>query len=161
MKGKLIQLNVSQGGIPKKSIPQAQVSFERVEGDSWNYHGHGGKLAAVCLFSMELIAELKQEGYELFPGAMGENFTTEGLDYRKIKIGDVFQVGSEMQFRITQIRVPCATLDVYGEGLPEKIYDAEVKKGNTETFKWGRAGYKGEVLKEGMVRAGDAIVKIG
>jgi MOSC domain-containing protein YiiM len=161
MKGKLIQLNISPGGIPKKPIQEAFVSFERVEGDAWRGHTHGGKDAAVCLFSTELIEELNAEGYTLFPGAVGENFTTAGLDYRRIKIGDVFQVGAEVQIKIAKNRIPCNSLDVYGKGMPERIYDAEVKNGNVETAKWGMSGFKCSVLKEGFVRPGDEIVKIG
>lgn len=160
MKGKLIQLNISQGGMPKLPIPEAYVSVEQVEGDSWREANHGGRERAVCLFSMELIEELKREGYTLFPGAMGENFTTEGLDYRKIRLGDIFQVGSEVQIKINRIRIPCSNLDVYGKGLQNAIYDAEVKNGNVETPKWGKSGYKCEVLKEGNVRPGDVIIKI-
>ena len=161
MKGKLVQLNISQGGMPKKPIREAFVSFDRVEGDSWNYYGHGGRTAVVCLFSVELIEELNKDGHTLFPGAVGENFTTEGLDYHQIKIGDMFQVGSEVQIRITKNRIPCSNLDVYGKGLQEKIYDKEVKDGNVETPKWGKSGFKCEVLKEGIVKSGDEIVKIG
>lgn len=161
MKGKLVQLNISPGGMPKLPIKKAFVSFDRVEGDAHRHHDHGGRQRAVCLFSVELIADLKKEGYTLYPGAMGENFTTEGLDYHAIRLGDVFQVGNEVQIKINRIRIPCASLDMYGKGIPEKIYDAEVKQGNVETFKWGRSGYKCEVLKEGTVRPGDKIVKIG
>ena len=160
MNGKLIQLNVSQGGIPKLPIREAYVSVERVAGDAWRGHTHGGKDAAVCLFSTELIEELKKLGYELFPGAVGENFTTEGLDYHKINIGDVFQVGDEVQIKIAKNRIPCSNLDVYGKGMPERIYDAEVKSGNVETPKWGKSGFKCSVLKEGIVKPGDVIIKI-
>ncbi len=137
------------------------MSFERVKGDVWRYKEHGGPYRAVCLFSTELIEELKKEGYELYPGAMGENFTTEGLDYHQIRLGDIFQVGSEVQIKINRIRIPCANLDEYGKGLQSAIYDAEVKNGNVETPKWGKSGYKCEVVKEGIVRPGDEIVKIG
>ena len=161
MKGKLVQLNISQGGMPKKPIREAYVSFDRVEGDSWYYFGHGGRERAVCLFSVELIEEMKKDGHPLFPGAMGENFTTEGLDYHQIKLGDVFQVGQEVQIKINRIRIPCSNLDVYGKGLQQKLYDKEVKNGNVETPKWGKSGFKCEVVKEGIVRPGDEIVKIG
>ena len=160
MKGKLVQLNISQGGIPKKPIPEGKVTFDRVEGDSWRYPSHGGRTAAVCLFSNELIEELNKDGHTLFPGAVGENFTTEGLDYHQIKIGDMFQVGDEVQIRITMNRVPCSNLDIYGKGLQEKLYDKEVKNGNVETPKWGKSGFKCEVVKEGLVRPGDVIIKI-
>jgi MOSC domain-containing protein YiiM len=154
--GRIVQVNVSPGGVPKHAVGEARVFFDRVEGDGWNdtkHHGLPGQ--ALCLFSMELIAELREEGFPLFPGALGENFTTEGIDYRRIHPGDRFRAGSELEIRITKIRQPCRTIAVYGETLLRAIFDAEVKAGNTSSRKWGRSGYYAEVLKEGTVRTGD------
>jgi MOSC domain-containing protein YiiM len=156
---RILQVNISQGGIPKKPIPAARITFSRVEGDDWaNKRVHGLPGQAVCLFSLELIEELKAEGFPLFPGALGENLTTEGIDFRRIRIGDVFRAGEEAEIRISRIRVPCRTITVYGEGIREATYDAEVKQGNVETPRWGRSGYYAEVLREGTVRPGDPLV---
>lgn len=156
--GRIIQVNISRGGVPKLPVGQARVFFDRLEGDDWNdrkHHGLSGQ--AVCLFSVELIAELKTEGYPLFPGALGENLTTEGIDYRRVRLGDRFRVGTEVEIRITKIRQPCRTITVYGNGIIRATFDAEVKAGNTSSFKWGRSGYYAEVLKEGIARPGDTI----
>jgi len=155
----LVQINVSPGGVPKTPIPVGRITFTRVEGDDWNdkkYHGWQDQ--AICLFSTELIEELKAEGYPLFPGAMGENFTTQGLDYRAVRLGHVYRVGNEVEMRITKIRKPCLTITVYGKGIIAALYDLEVKRGNVQTPKWGRSGYYAEVLREGIVRPGDPIV---
>jgi len=155
----ILQVNVSPGGIPKHSVPSARITFTRVEGDNWaNKRVHGLPGQAVCLFSLELIEELKKEGFSLFPGALGENLTTEGLDFRRIRPGDVFRVGPEAEIRITRIRVPCKTITVYGAGIREATYDAEVKQGNVAAAKWGRSGFYAEVLREGNVRPGDLLV---
>jgi len=90
--GRIVQINISPGGVPKHPIVQARVTFDRIEGDSWNDTGHHGLPGqAICLLSMELIAELQAEGYPLFPGALGENFTTVGIDYRQIRPGDMME----------------------------------------------------------------------
>jgi MOSC domain-containing protein YiiM len=155
---RVLQINVSPGGVPKKPIPEGHVTFARVIGDDWNdkkHHGLPGQ--ALCLFSVELIEELRQEGFPLFPGAMGENFTTEGLDYRRVHPGDTYRVGPEVSIRITKIRKPCRTITVYGEGIIKATYDAAVKAGDTTAFKWGRSGFYAEVLREGTVHPGDSI----
>jgi len=154
----LIQVNISQGGVPKYSVPEGRVTLTRVEGDDWNdkkFHGLPGQ--AICLYSLELIAELTREGFPIFPGALGENFTTEGLEYHSVRIGQTWRVGNEVVIRITKVRGPCRTITVYGEGILRAIYDSEVKRGNVHSPKWGRSGYYAEVLREGTVRPGDPI----
>lgn len=156
--GRLVQINVSPGGVPKFPVAEAHVSFDRVAGDSWNdteHHGLPGQ--AICLFSLEVIAELAAEGYPLFPGALGENFTTDGIDYRRIRPGDRYRVGNDVEIRITKVRRPCRTIAVYGNGILRATYDAEVKAGNTSSPRWGRSGFYADVLKEGIVRPGDTI----
>ena len=159
MTPRVIQINISQGGVPKRPVSSGRVLRDKVEGDNWNdrrYHGWPDQ--AICLFSLELIEELKEEGFPLFPGALGENFTTEGLDFHRVRLGDVYRVGKESEIRITKIRVPCRTITVYGEGIMRATYDLEVKSGNVHSPKWGRSGFYAEVLKEGLVHPGDAMV---
>ena len=158
----VVQINISSGGIPKKPVPFGRVVFGKVEGDDWNdrrYHGWPDQ--ALCLFSVELIEELKAEGFPLFPGALGENLTTKGLDFHKVRIGEVYRVGQEVEIRITKIRVPCRTITMYGEGIMRATYDPEVKRGNVNTPKWGRSGFYAEVLKEGVIHSGDQIDLMG
>jgi MOSC domain-containing protein YiiM len=158
----LVQINVSRGGVPKRPIPAGRVTFARVEGDDWNDTKHHGlRDQALCLFSIELIEELKAEGYPLFPGALGENFTTQGMDFRAMRPGQIYRVGNEVEMRITKIRTPCRTIAVYGKEIIAALYDVEVRRGNVHTPKWGRSGYYAEVLREGVVRPGDPIVLLG
>lgn len=159
--GRLAQVNVSRGGVPKLPVEQARVFVNHVDGDSWNdvkHHGLDGQ--AVCLFSLELIAELKAGGYPLFPGALGENFTTEGIDFRRVRLGDRFRVGNEVEIRITKVRRPCRTITIYGKGIIRATFDADVRAGKPSSPRWGRSGYYAEVLKEGIVRPGDSIVPL-
>jgi MOSC domain-containing protein YiiM len=158
---RIVQINTSAGGVPKKPVAEARVTFSRVTGDDWNdkkHHGLPGQ--ALCLFSMELIEELKAEGFPLFPGAIGENFTTEGLDFRLLRPGELFRVGEHVEIRITKIRVPCRTITVYGEGIMRATYDQRVREGDTGSPLWGRSGFYAEVLREGVVRPGDKLAFI-
>ncbi len=160
-KGRLVQVNTSLGGVPKRPLSEARVFFDRVEGDNWNdrlRHGTAGQ--AVLLYSTELIDEMKEEGFPLFPGALGENFTTSGIDFRSVRPGQMFRIGAEVEIRITKIRKPCHTIAVYGRGIEEATYDAAVKAGDSSSPKWGKSGFYAEVLKEGIVRPGDPITEI-
>jgi MOSC domain-containing protein YiiM len=154
----LLQVNISQGGVPKHSVLEGRVTLSCIEGDDWNdkkFHGLPGQ--AVCLYSVELVEQLRNEGFPIFPGALGENFTTKGIDYSFVRIGETWRVGKEAVIRITKVRGPCRTIAVYGEGILRAIYDIEVKRGNVHSPKWGRSGYYAEVLREGIVRRGDSI----
>jgi MOSC domain-containing protein YiiM len=154
----IVQVNISPGGVPKRPVPEGYVTFSRVKGDDWNdKRHHGFRDQALCLFSIELIEELNAEGFPLFPGALGENLTTEGINYRKVRLGDVWLVGGQVSLRITKVRTPCRTITVYGNGIIRDLYDLDVKRGNVYTQKWGRSGYYAEVIHEGIVRPGDNI----
>jgi len=154
----IVQVNISPGGVPKRPVPEGHVTFSSVKGDDRNDKKHHGfRDQALCLFSIELIEDLNAEGFPLFPGALGENLTTEGIDYRKVRLGDVWHVGGQVSLRITKVRVPCRTITVYGNGIVRALYDLDVKQGNVYTQKWRRSGYYAEVLHEGIVRPGDNI----
>src|SRR5262249_58994928 len=115
MTGTVVQVSMSRGGIPKFAIPTAQLTEAGIAGDRWRYRFHGGRRKAILLITAEGIDELLKQGFPLFPGALGENLTSRGLDRRALRLGQRLQVG-EAQVELTQIRVPCATLDLYGPG---------------------------------------------
>lgn len=161
MNGRVLQVNVSPGGIPKRPVPHAFVSFERVEGDDWrNKKVHGGPQQVVLMIARENIEQMKSAGYPVFAGALGENLTTEGLDYRRIRYGDVFRVGTTLEFRITKRRAPCQTIAVYGPDIGTAIFDAEARDHSPLSELWGMSGFYGEILREGHARPGDSIVRI-
>ncbi len=167
MEGILYQINISNGGVPKHSVATAKVTSERLVGDNWSWEGHGGKEQAICLYAQECLDVLVQQGFAVFPGALGENFTTRGIDYHLVRIGDLWRVGAEVRMRITKIRGPCGTIrKAYspdakkGEGIEAAMWDSEVKKGNVHTEKWGMTGFYAEIVKEGSVTKGDRILNI-
>src|SRR5262245_45243902 len=90
----LVQLNISQGGMPKLPIALARVSIDGVEGD-WQKTRkyHGGPDRAICLYSEELYEFLRDKGVDLVNGSVGENFTTRGLDLQAVAVGDRIRVG--------------------------------------------------------------------
>jgi len=157
----IVQINVSQGGVPKRPISQGVVTRERILGDDWNDKKHHGLAdQALCLFSLEHIEDLRREGFPLFPGALGENLTTRYLDYRTVRPGQLYRIGPEVLIRITKVRQPCRTIAIYGSSLLRALYDAEVNRGMVESPRWGRSGFYAEVLREGTICPGDPMTAI-
>jgi MOSC domain-containing protein YiiM len=144
--GKLLQLNVSDGGMPKLPVERARVTADGLEGDRQrNKKYHGGPNRAVCLFSTELYDRLRGYGIDLSPGSVGENFTTTGIDLQCVSKGDRLRVGGCV-IEITDVRVPCRNLKKWDEDLPELIV--------------GYSGWVAKVIEEGEVETGDAVERI-
>jgi MOSC domain-containing protein YiiM len=128
-----------------------------VEGDQHAHpQFHGGPEKAILLIANEVLEELKQRGYPLFPGAMGENLTTSGIDVRALRFGDRLRAGTA-EIQLTKMRVPCSQLYVYGEMLGREVYDKQVKAGDPSSPRWGMSGFYARVLTPGEVRPGDII----
>lgn len=158
--GSVLQIGVSQGGVPKFAVPRARVTEEGLEGDGHAHpEFHGGPRQALLFIAAEGIEELKQLGFPLFPGALGENITTTGLEHRTWRIGQRWQVGSEVVVEFTKVRVPCKTLNRYGAGTIQKaVYDDLVKAGDPSSPHWGLSGCYARILQGGVIQAGDKIV---
>ena len=83
------QISVSDGGVPKRPVLEAVITKAGVEGDrQQNLKFHGGPDRAVCLYSLELIERLQDEGHSIDAGSSGENLTISGLEWEKLKPGD-------------------------------------------------------------------------
>jgi MOSC domain-containing protein YiiM len=158
--GSLLQINISPGGIPKRPIPEAIVTSEGIRGDGWAHPDiHGGPNQALLMITSEGIDQLIAQGLPLFPGALGENLTTLGIDRRHMRLGQRYRVG-EVFLELTKRRAPCATLNVYGPGIQHAIFDAQVKAGDPASPRWGLSGFYARVLKGGAIRPGDPIALV-
>ena len=158
--GIIVQLSISPGGLPKRAIPEGFVASLGVEGDKHRHPQiHGGPRKAILIVAAEVIEDLQQRGYPLFFGAMGENFTTRGIDYRQLRIGDRLRAGGAV-IEITQPRGPCAALDVYGPSIKDEVYDARVKAKDPTSPRWGMSGLYCSVVEPGPVGEGDIIAVV-
>ena len=156
--GSVLQINVSRGGVLKRAIAEAEVTPVGIAGDLHaNPQIHGGPLKALLLITAEGIDELTALGFPLFYGALGENITTRGLDRRALRAGQRYRAGQAV-IELTRIRVPCATLDIYGPGLQKAMYDQEVKAGDPASPRWGLSGFYASVVRPGAIRVGDPIL---
>src|SRR5262245_33953085 len=156
MTGTVVQVSVSRGGIPKLAISSADLTEIGMTEDACRYPFHGGRRQAILLITIEAIDELIAQGFPLFPGALGENLTTRGLDRRQLRMGQRFRVG-EADIELTRVRAPCAPLDVYGSGIQAAMYDARALAGDPESTRWGLSGFYASVVQPGTVCAGDTI----
>lgn len=163
MTGSVLQVGISRGGIPKRAIAEGRLTAGGFEGDLWaNPRIHGGPNQAVLLIAAEVIGKLRGGGFAVYPGALGENLTTVGLDASRWRIGQRFQAG-EALIELTKVRAPCRTLDVYNSGelvIQKAIYDPRVKAGDTESPLWGFSGMYARVIRAGCVRADDIITLV-
>jgi MOSC domain-containing protein YiiM len=128
---------------------RARVNRLNLEGDRQSdLSVHGGLEKAVYVYPVEHYEYWSREfpGMELPRGTFGENFTTEGLLEKDIRIGDRLQVGTA-EFLVTQPRMPCYKLGIrFGR-------DDIVKR----FLQSGRTGFYLSVLREGEATAGDPI----
>lgn len=159
MIGTVLHVNVSRGGIPKRPIASAELTEHGIAGDAWRYPFHGGRRKAILLITSEGIDELVAQGFLLFPGALGENLTTRGLDRRALRLGQRLRVGAGA-IELQSIRMPCGSLDVYGPHIQAAMFDARVQRGDTTSPCWGLSGFYSSVIQAGIVRPSDAVTLI-
>lgn len=159
LRGTIIQISISPGGVPKRPVAEAWIRSSGVDGDSWAHpRFHGGQDQRVLIVTTESIAELRELGYDIYPGALGENLTVEGLDRRHLRAGQIYRAGDAL-IELTKLRVPCRTLDVYGPGVQQQMMDVAAKAKDPASPLWARGGFYARVLREGIVRAGDIIAQ--
>ena len=114
MTGRIFQLNISAGGVPKLAVRECAVNELGIVGDEHAFPDiHGGPERALCLFSLERILELQAEGHSIFPGAVGENVTVSGIDWQQVVPGVQVSLGDEVLLEITSYTAPCNTIPAY------------------------------------------------
>jgi MOSC domain-containing protein YiiM len=109
-------------------------------------------LRQVHLIHDELHDELSAAGFDVGPGAMGENITTRGVDLLGLPRGARLRLGADALVEVTGLRNPCAQLDGLQEGLMGAVL-ARDDGGNLVR----KAGVMGIVIASGRVCAGDPI----
>ena len=111
MNGRIVQLSVSRGGVPKTAVPAARVTQDGLEGDAQrDPEHHGGPERAVCLYSLEAIQSLQVEGHSIVPGSIGENVTVAGLDWSAVEPGDHLLLGDTVLLQVTRYTSPCLSI---------------------------------------------------
>ena len=108
-------------------------------------------LTQVHLLEEERLAELRQLGFAIDPGQLGENITTRGLDLRAMPLGTRLRIGDAV-VELTGLRTPCVQMDRFQAGLMAASLGRDAK-GSVMP----KAGVMGTVREGGTVAAGQAI----
>jgi MOSC domain-containing protein YiiM len=109
-------------------------------------------LRQVHLIHGELHDELRQLGFELSAGQMGENVTTRGLDLLALPTGARLRLGEAAVVEVTGLRNPCYQLDRFRPGLMAAVLGRDAQG---ELIR--KAGVMGVVLAGGEIKPGDPI----
>jgi MOSC domain-containing protein YiiM len=109
-------------------------------------------LRQVHLIGAELLDELRDKGFALGPGDLGENVTTAGLDLLALPTGTRLHLGSRAVIELTGLRAPCVLMDRFQMGLK-----AATQARDADGRVLCRAGVMAVVAGDGEVAPGDPI----
>jgi MOSC domain-containing protein YiiM len=95
--GRVEQINASGGGVPKLPVDRGTIGFAGLEGDRQaDRKHHGRQFQALCLWSTEVLDELKAAGHPIGPGFAGENLTLSGVDWPRLRPGTNLRLGTAL-----------------------------------------------------------------
>jgi MOSC domain-containing protein YiiM len=144
------QINISDGGVPKHPVFEAKVASEGVEGDHQrNLKVHGGPDRALCLFSLEIIERLQDEGHFIDAGSSGENLTLAGLEWDRLEPGSRLTIGPDVRLEVSSYCAPC---ELNARWFHDRDITRISQKANPG---WSRVYAR--VLQGGVVRPGDKV----
>ena len=116
------------------------------------HFGGTPNLRQVHLIHAELFDELREAGFTISPGLMGENVTTRGVDLLGLPTGARLHLGKEAVVEVTGLRNPCRQLDK----LQPRLMAATLARDAARNL-IRKAGIMGIVLAGGEVSEGDPI----
>ena len=148
--GTVVSLHAApQGGVPKPSVPWLDVTSLGCAGDlQRNKRHHGGPQRAVCVYGLERLEALRDEGHPIVPGSTGENVLVRGVAWSDLAAGDVLRLG-QVTLRLTTEAPPCSAIAAsFAEGAFQRISSVQHPG-------WSR--WYAEVLTEGRIEVGDVV----
>ncbi|MFL6333404.1 MAG: MOSC domain-containing protein [Pyrinomonadaceae bacterium] len=150
MEGRIFQLNVSNGGVPKLAVREALLTAAGLEGDRQrDLRYHGGPSRAVCLYALERLLELQAEGHPIFPGSAGENLTVVGLEWSGLAPGARLALGDEAVVELTSYTAPCKHIAGSFRGGEFKRISQKVHPGDSRLY--------ARVLRPGRLFVGQSV----
>lgn len=148
--GRVLQVNMSGGGIPKRPVELAWVDRFGLKGDEHEERTvHGGPHQAVCLYGIEAIERLQSEGHPVEPGSVGENLTTSGVEWSTLPVGTRARIGETLEIEVASSATPCKTqIRNFTDGRFSRM-SIDLHPSDSRMY--------ARVLTEGEVRPGDTI----
>jgi MOSC domain-containing protein YiiM len=147
--GVVAQISTSDGGVPKHPVDEAEIGERGVLGDRQAARQHHGRpLQALCLWSSDVLDDLRAEGHPIAPGAAGENLTLAGLDWSTIRPGTRLLIG-EVLAEVSAYAQPCKKNARWFTGGDFNRMSQAHHPGWSRVYAW--------VLEPGRVRTGDPV----
>jgi MOSC domain-containing protein YiiM len=147
--GSVVQLNVSEGGVPKRPVESVQIDETGVVGDRQAARRHHGRpWQAVSVWSAEVIDAFAADGHPIGYGRCGENVTVRDLPWADVRCGVRLAIGAAL-VQISLFALPCAK-------NAQWFSDGDFSHMHHERGPVSRA--YATVLTGGEVRIGDPVV---
>ncbi len=148
--GRIVQLSASNGGVPKLPLAEATVDANGITVDRQaDRRAHGGPRRALCLFALERIEALADEGHPIAPGVTGENVTTAGIDWDRVIPGVRLRLGEAVVVEVTGYTEPCWKNARWFLDGDFSCMDQEARPGFSRVY--------ARVLEGGDLRPGDSV----
>ncbi len=148
--GTVAQLNVSDGGVPKRPVESVEIGDRGLAGDRQASRKHHGRpLQALCLWSSELIDALRAEGHPIEAGSAGENVTISGVEWSTLRSGVQLLVGDVLA-EVSAYATPCKKNAQWFAGGRFDRMAHDTHPGWSRLYAW--------VREPGTVTTGDRVV---
>jgi MOSC domain-containing protein YiiM len=150
MVGRVLQVNISPGGVPKLPVERTWVGPLGLDGDA-HHHAtvHGGPHRAVALLAIEAIERVQADGHPIEPGSVGENLTTTGIELARLPVGSRLAIGDQLVLELSAPANPCNVIQgSFREGKSGRI---SILTHPDDSRMYAR------VLTQGEVRPGDLV----
>jgi MOSC domain-containing protein YiiM len=149
-RGQIVQINTSDGGVPKRPTPEAEITWDGLEGDRQaDGKHHGRAFQAVSLWSAEAIAELAAAGHPIEAGSAGENLTISGIEWGSLRPATRIRAGSAL-LELSFPAVPCHKQRRWFRDEDISRISHDLNPHLARWYAW--------VREPGLVRPGDAVV---
>ena len=149
-RGRVVQVNASDGGVPKRAVATGTVGFDGLVGDRQaDRRHHGRPFQALCLWSDEARRDLAGAGHAVEPGAVGENLTLSGIDWRTLRPGTRVRAGSAL----VEVSFPATPCHKQARWFTDRDFS---RLSHEQHPAWAR--WYAWVREPGVVRAGDPVV---
>lgn len=120
-----------------------RVTINGLERDGHAHPKHIKPTRALSLMDEEIINTLRQEGYPVFPGTLGENITVRNLSIQDLTPGTRLVFSGGVVIELSELRKPCFVLGAIHPALEKETV--------------GRIGYMARVITEGVMKVGETI----
>ena len=116
------------------------------------WKGNAPNLRQVHLIHAELFDELRDAGYAVWAGLMGENITTRRVDLLRLPTGARLHIGGAAVIEVTGLRNPCRKLNKIHPGLMKATLERDADGRLIR-----KAGVMAIVVAGGDIAEGDPI----